>query len=122
AGAAALILVGLVAGFGYALMYGIIAGLGCRVARDIAVRRQPSGRVPEISPRGGATGVLLGSVALLGAVFNHLPAGALIVIGLTSFVAGAFAFGVQSKDPDRLPAASPFILCPAGTGQPDHFV
>jgi hypothetical protein len=49
AGVAVLILVGLVAGSGYALMYGIIAGLGCRVARDIAVRRQPSGRRLEIS-------------------------------------------------------------------------
>lgn len=110
AGAAVLILVGLVAGFGYALMYGIIAALGCRVARDIAVRRQPSGYRPEISLRGAAAGALLGSVALLGAVFNHLPPGALVAVGLTSFVAGAFTFGVQSKDPERLPAASPFIL------------
>jgi hypothetical protein len=53
---------------------------------------------------------LLGSVALLGAVFNRLPAAALIVIGLTSFVAGAFTFGIQSKEPERLPATSPFDL------------
>ncbi|GAA1618763.1 NACHT domain-containing protein [Actinoplanes couchii] len=110
AGVAAMSLVGLVAGFGYALMFGLIAGLGCRVTRDIAARGQPSGRRPRISVRGGAAGVLLGSVALLAAVFNHLPFGVLVTIGLTSFLAGAFAFGVDAQERDRLPVTSPFGL------------
>jgi hypothetical protein len=104
-----LVLVGLIAGFGYALMFGVIAGLGCRVARDIALRRQPSGRALP-SARGSVAGVLLGSIPVLGATFNGTPAPWLVLIGLTSAVAGAFTFGIASKDPERIPAASPYAL------------
>jgi uncharacterized membrane protein (UPF0136 family) len=104
-----LVLVGLVAGFGYALMFGLIAGLGCRVTRDIALRRQPSGRALP-SARGSITGVLLGCIPVLGAAFNGSPAPWLVLIGLTSAMAGAFTFGIASKDPERIPAASPYEL------------
>ena len=108
-GVFALVLVGLLAGFGYGLMFGAIAGLSCRVTRDIALRRQPSGRARP-SARGAAAGVLLGGIALLGAVFDHIAAGWLLLIGLTGGTAGAFAFGVESRDPERLPTASPYGL------------
>jgi hypothetical protein len=108
-GAFVLILVGIIAGFGYGLMFGVVAGLGCRVTRDIALRAQPSLRARP-SAGGVAVGVLLGGVAALGALFNHMRVEWLVLVTLTGIVAGAFAFGIDSKDPDRSTIASPYGL------------
>jgi hypothetical protein len=102
----AMVLTGLLAGFAWALMYGLIAGLGCRVARDIALRRQPSMNLLP-SPRGAVVGALLGCVALFAAAYNGTSAIWLLLIWATSSAAGAFAFGFEGTDPTKLPAASP---------------
>ncbi|MFG1919086.1 NACHT domain-containing protein [Micromonospora sp. NPDC048898] len=103
----ALSLVGLLAGFAYGLLVGVVAALGCRVARDIARRRQPSGASPRPSLRGAGAGILLGSVPLMGAAYNGTAPVWLLAIGVTSGVAGAFAFGVDARDPERTAPVSP---------------
>ncbi|MFG2049403.1 NACHT domain-containing protein [Micromonospora sp. NPDC048935] len=69
-GVFALSFVGILAGFAYGVLVGVVAALGCRVARDIARRRQPSGTSPRPSWRGAGAGILLGGVPLMGAVYN----------------------------------------------------
>jgi hypothetical protein len=104
-----LVVVGLVAGFGYGLMLGLVAGLGSRVARDLAGPRHPSGEIRR-SIRHGAAGVLLGGVVALGADGDHIPGGGLLLILATSALAGALAFGQDAENLDESSFVTPHEL------------
>ena len=106
AGIVGLTVVGLLAGFAYALLFGLVTGLASRVSTDIARRTLPSLRA-NAPFRRVASGGLLGVMATVTAAANGLPVGWLIVIALTGGVAGAFAFGIRGDEPDNRLAASP---------------
>lgn len=115
AGIVGLTVVALLAGFAYALMFALVAGLGSRVSSDIAQRRLPSLRM-SAPPRNIAIGALLGVMAAFAAGANGFPAISLILIALTGGVAGAFTFGVGGDDPRNRLAASPTRLFRADRG------
>ncbi|GGN73412.1 hypothetical protein GCM10010112_42680 [Actinoplanes lobatus] len=106
AGIAGLTIVGLLAGFAYALLPALVTGLGSRVATDISQRRLPSLRM-NAPLRRIAGGALVGVMGAFAAAENGFPAIWLIVIGLTGGVAGAYAFGIRGDDPNNRLAASP---------------
>ncbi|MBL7253917.1 serine/threonine-protein kinase [Paractinoplanes lichenicola] len=109
AGVAGLTVVGLVAGFAYALLFGLVCGLASRVSTDISQRKLPSLRIsaPWTQIAGGA---LLGTMAAFAAATSGFPAYSLAVIGLSGGVAGAYAFGIRGDDPSNRLAASPATL------------
>ncbi|GAB2620184.1 hypothetical protein Aab01nite_34470 [Paractinoplanes abujensis] len=109
AGVAGLIVVGLLAGFAYALLFGLICGLASRVSADIAQRKLPSLRIsaPWTQIAGGA---LLGTMAAFAAATSGFPAYSLAIIGISGGVAGAYAFGIRGDDPSNRLAASPATL------------
>jgi serine/threonine protein kinase len=106
AGIVGLTVMGLLTGFAYALLFGLVTGLAARVATDISQRKLPSLRM-SAGWRQIAGGALLGVMAAVTAAQNGFPVVWLAVIGVTGGVAGAYTFGIRGDDPSNRLAASP---------------
>ncbi|GIM95900.1 NACHT domain-containing protein [Paractinoplanes toevensis] len=109
AGVFALVVVGIVAGFGYGLLFGLAAGLGSRVSRAIWQRGQPSrGVVPSWG--GAVGGAAVGTVTALAAAFNGMALPWLVITGLTSAIALSLTFGIRMESGPEDLVASPRTL------------
>ena len=101
--------VGILAGFGYGLMFGLVAVLASRVSRAIWRRGQPTrGIVPSWAGVVGGAG--LGSLTVLASAFNGMAPRWLAVIGFTSGIALALTFGIRMESGPENLVTSPRTL------------
>jgi hypothetical protein len=103
------VVVGIVAGFGYGLLFGLVAVLASRVSRAIWRRGQPTrGIVPSWA--GVVCGAGLGSLTVLASAFNGMAPRWLAVIGFTSGIALALTFGIRMESGPENLVTSPRTL------------
>jgi hypothetical protein len=98
--------VGIVAGFAYALLYGVTAALAIKVSLEIYGRNRPSTGL-QVSNTGLVGGVILGSMVAFGAMFSEISTEWAVPIGITSAAAAVFAFGTEG-----IPARETQVLSP----------
>ncbi|GAA1869552.1 NACHT domain-containing protein [Asanoa iriomotensis] len=100
------VLVGVVAGFAYAIVYGVTSALAVKVSLEIHARRRPSTGL-RASRAGVLGGAVLGSMVAFGASFSRIGPQWALLIGVTSAAAAIVAFGTEGK-----PAPENLVLSP----------
>jgi hypothetical protein len=107
AGLASTVVVGIVAGFGYALLYGVTVALTIKIALEIHGRSRPStGLQPSAAGMIGAP--VLGGLVAFGAIYSRVAFGWAVLIGLATAAAAVFAFGTVGR-----PALATQVLSPS---------